>query len=836
MRKHYLSSAAAVAFVAVSAAADALDCLRDWPSGVDPKTVATRVARQFMSGLETFGPEKDWVYEPMGYAGSGGYGSHGRPNGIHYCVAILWAHAIECARLTGDRWLEKRLIDKFELFYNERKDALPPPYHVDMTVFGMLPLEIYCMNGDKRALDMGLKIAENQWAKPQASDFDKLSASVMEQNLPLDRQLALWKDGYTPQTRLWIDDMFMIIAVQSQAWRATGDVCYIERSAKEMVLYLDELQIRKPGKDYGLFYHAPDVPFLWARGDGWMAAGMTEVLKALPSDNVHYARILKGYRDMMAALYEKQDLETGLWNELVGDKNTWAETSGSGMFAYAFVEGVKNGWFGEKTEEYAARARAAYLGLVKRLDNFGNVADVCIGTAKENDYQYYVDRPHVTGDPHGQSPLLWVCEALMTLPARVSATANTANVGDYGIQSRIDAASAAGGGVVTVAPGRYLDVRPIVLKSNVTLNVAAGAVLHATTNLSAYALMPGEDRGAFISASDATNVAIVGTGRIECAGDRMPKLQGVPRRWRGVHFRRCRGVRIEGVTLANSYFWGCYLQQCEDVVIRKMKIFSHANFNNDGLDLEVRNALVEDCDIDSDDDSIVFKNFDRGFLVENVEVRRCRVGGNTNSIKIGTETTGDFRNIFIHDCIVSPRQNSDVWPLSYDVPGLDMSVPSGKGGIVIASVDGGTIDGVRVRDIVMEGVETPIYVRLGRRRGGDRESGIRNVLVENIKAKAVSRIACSVTGVPGEPARRPENIVLRNIAIDVPGGTSDDDRLEEPVPECETGYPSPRNFRYHLLPACGVYIRHADGVKLENVTVTRRSPDVRPDFVRDDAP
>lgn len=403
-------------------------------------------------------------------------------------------------------------------------------------------------------------------------------------------------------------------------------------------------------------------------------------------------------------------------------------------------------------------------------------------------------------------------------------------------QARIDAASAAGGGVVTIAAGDYENVKPLVLKSNVTLNLEKGAVIHATTNYADFAFMPGQNRGAFISAIGATNIAITGSGRVECSGNRVPKVMKIPGRWRGVHLYRCRGVRFEDVTFANAHSWCCYLQACEDVVVRRVKIVNHANFNNDGLDLEVRNALIEDCDIDSDDDSIVIKNHDPNFVVENVEVRRCRVGGNTNSLKIGTETAGDFRNIYIHDCIVSPRQNSGVWPLSNDVPGLDKTVPSGKGGLVLATVDGGTIDGVTVRNITMEGVETPIYVRLGRRKGGERESGLRNVLIENVKAKAVSRIACSVTGVAGEPKRRIENVVLRNIALDVPGGTAGDERLSEPVPECEKGYPSPRNFFYHPLPACGVYIRHADGVKLENVTISRRAPDRRPDFVREDAP
>ena len=44
------------------------------------------------------------------------------------------------------------------------------------------------------------------------------------------------KQGYTWQTRLWIDDMFMITAMQSQAFRATGNRAYVDRAAREMVL------------------------------------------------------------------------------------------------------------------------------------------------------------------------------------------------------------------------------------------------------------------------------------------------------------------------------------------------------------------------------------------------------------------------------------------------------------------------------------------------------------------------------------------------------------------------------------------------------------------------
>ncbi len=69
----------------------------------------------------------------------------------------------------------------------------------------------------------------------------------------------------------------MITIVQTRAYKVTKDKKYIDCAAKEMVMYLDELQ-----RPNGLFYHAPDVPYYWGRGNGWMAAGMTELLQCLP--------------------------------------------------------------------------------------------------------------------------------------------------------------------------------------------------------------------------------------------------------------------------------------------------------------------------------------------------------------------------------------------------------------------------------------------------------------------------------------------------------------------------------------------------------------------------
>ena len=73
-----------------------------------------------------------------------------------------------------------------------------------------------------------------------------------------------------------MDDMFMITAVQAQAYRVTQDMKYNTRAAREMVVYLDSLQL-----DNGLFYHAPSAPYCWGRANGWMAVGMAELLRIL---------------------------------------------------------------------------------------------------------------------------------------------------------------------------------------------------------------------------------------------------------------------------------------------------------------------------------------------------------------------------------------------------------------------------------------------------------------------------------------------------------------------------------------------------------------------------
>lgn len=309
---------------------------------------------------------------------------------IGYAETFYWNGSLKYASLTNDKKLLDLLEQRFQPLYTTENALLPIKNHVDLNQFGCLPLGLYQLTKDKKYLELGLPYADTQWEVPENGKPE---------------QKAWAEKGLTWQTRLWIDDMYMITIVQSQAYKVTGDVKYIDRAAKEMVLYLDTLQ-----RENGLFYHAPDVPFYWGRGNGWMAAGMTEILRNLPKDNQYRARIMQGYQTMMKSLKEFQT-PGGMWNQLIDEKDSWAETSGTAMFTYALITGVKQKWLDEK--EYAPVARKAWMAMVPYVDEKGAVSEVCVGTNKKNDKQYYYDRPRGKGDYHGQAPYLWCVGALL---------------------------------------------------------------------------------------------------------------------------------------------------------------------------------------------------------------------------------------------------------------------------------------------------------------------------------------------------------------------------------------------------------------------------------------
>lgn len=340
--------------------------LGDWPPSADPVDVGTRLARLFLATT----PD-----EPR-----------------HYKQACTWYGALSLAATLGEHALLDALVERYAPFRGRHQALLDGPGHVDENVFGIVPLEIALRTGDPTAREDGLRIADHQ------------------------------REHIVAQRRFAIDDMFMITALQVQAWRVSREPRHLDLAADTMVEYLDALQ-----QDDGLFVHHPDFRHRWARGNGWVAAGMTELLRELPATHPRRAAIHAGYARMMGALLASQladGEDAGLWRQVIDstDPRNWAETSGSAMFACALATGVRRGWLDRR--HYGPATRAAWIALAARLTPRGELRGVSMWAYKPGshpqgpDYagdgeNYYFERPRLTGDGHGQAPMLWTSVALL---------------------------------------------------------------------------------------------------------------------------------------------------------------------------------------------------------------------------------------------------------------------------------------------------------------------------------------------------------------------------------------------------------------------------------------
>jgi rhamnogalacturonyl hydrolase YesR len=99
-----------------------------------------------------------------------------------------------------------------------------------------------------------------------------------------------------------------------------------------------------------------------------------------------------------------------MWRQLIDHPESWEESSGSGMFTFALITGVKNGWLDAAT--YGPAARKAWLALAGLVDQNSNITNVCEGTGKQNSLDYYLQRQRRTGDFHGEETVLWAASAL----------------------------------------------------------------------------------------------------------------------------------------------------------------------------------------------------------------------------------------------------------------------------------------------------------------------------------------------------------------------------------------------------------------------------------------
>jgi polygalacturonase len=263
----------------------------------------------------------------------------------------------------------------------------------------------------------------------------------------------------------------------------------------------------------------------------------------------------------------------------------------------------------------------------------------------------------VVAAPSGYAAGSRVCD-----PHSFGAKADGVSKDTTAIQGAVDACALAGGGIVKLAGGTFLS-GPVLLKSNITLEIAKGAVLLGSPDRADYPMVTfarNKTVQPLVSAVNAENVAITGEGTIDGNGKVWwdyivgAKDAGVlgndhPRPM-GVVFDHTRHVRMEGVTVQNAGFWQIVPYYADDLVFRNIRILAPKSPNTDAIDpFSSSNIVIDHVFSSVGDDNIAIKS---GAIdspgpdapSRNITITDCTFE-NGHGLSIGSEIAGGVQNV-----------------------------------------------------------------------------------------------------------------------------------------------------------------------------------------------
>ena len=382
------------------------------------------------------------------------------------------------------------------------------------------------------------------------------------------------------------------------------------------------------------------------------------------------------------------------------------------------------------------------------------------------------------------------------------------------INKAIDACSAAGGGKVLVPAGPYL-CGTIHLKSNVTLLLDAGAEIIGTSDLQQYQNFTPPNQTplasrlhwhrALLLGENLQNVTITGRGTIN--GNKVFDPNG-EEHMRGPHallLGNCRGVTIRDISIKDAANYAIMLEFTSQVEVRGVKItggWDGVHFRG-WKDNPCRDVTISDCELYTGDDCIA------GWYWENTLIDRCVLNSSCNGIRL----IGPASHLIVHDCLFfgpgkREHRTSGQKHRTNMLAGLCLQPGSWDR-------TEGALDDVRVSDVTMHDVATPLFLTLapGNTAG--------QISIDRLSATGSYRAAASIESWADAPF---EHVSLRDVSMEFTGGgTADDARLPIRPPPADT----------RPLPAWGIYARNISRLDLQNVRLSFQKDDLRPAFIAD---
>ncbi|MDE6194337.1 MAG: DUF2264 domain-containing protein [Muribaculaceae bacterium] len=313
-------------------------------------------------------------------------------------TALLAATAFSASAATTK---ESKAVRDIITKVNDHWQATHPAEHNafwDEAAYHTGNMEAYSITGNPEWLDYSQKWAEhNGWKGAKGTDRSKWKYNYGETDdhvlfgdwqicfqtyadlyniLPDDRRIKRAKEVMeyemsTPQSDYWwwADGLYMVMPVMTKLNKITGNKKYLDK-LYEYVLVSDSIMY---DPEEGLYYRDAKYVYpkhksangkkdFWARGDGWVLAGLAKVLKDAPADWEHRKFFEDKYRKMADAVVACQQ-PAGYWSRSMYDEEhaPGPETSGTAFFTYGLLWGINNGYLTDPKYLDAAQKGWNYL-------------------------------------------------------------------------------------------------------------------------------------------------------------------------------------------------------------------------------------------------------------------------------------------------------------------------------------------------------------------------------------------------------------------------------------------------------------------------------------------
>jgi len=339
------------------------------------------------------------------------------------------------------------------------------------------------------------------------------------------------------------------------------------------------------------------------------------------------------------------------------------------------------------------------------------------------------------------------------------------------IQKAIDECASKGGGTVKLAEAPKFISGPLVLKSHITLEIAAGTTLEGSTNHEDYPeIEQFHDKGrqSLLSATNAEGITIRGGGVIDGRGESWwPNRAEGYTRPRLIVFDHCKHVLMENITVQNSPMWQIVPYYSEDLTFRNMKVLAPLpdGHNTDGIDpFSSKHIVIDHVTIDTGDDNVAIKSGQPGSAgpddpTVDVTITDC-VFLKGHGLSVGSEVAGGVQHLRVER-------------VTFKGTTAGIRIKSGRD-------RGSDIGDFVYKDITMEDVATPIQITDYYSAGGSKEGAaavspatvtrltphIHDISIENLKATG-AKVAMDIEGLPEAPIL---GVQLKDVSIDAVKG------------------------------------------------------------------